>query len=382
MPVYHLHADVITKGKSQGGAAGFRAYMEREPTNQASLLRRYIDPTHGREDLVASGSANLPRWAKDAEHFWQMADRYERDGWVVARTLEIALPRELSPEGQMELAQDLCEVTVGRFAHSWAIHEPAARDHSGGQPHIHIMYSPRREDVELDRTPAQWFAKAAAQNRNPLEGGVRKDPIVEKKAWLYDVREAVALLTNAALAREDLVAAVDHRSLQDRGLSRQPARYKAGDKADTQRVQEYRTHLRDSQSTTYEDLQAYRGWQKRALQYPSLERQYIKDVTRDHVWRFDTSPTRVREREESMQRQFTHAMEPSKHQRTERSLLGTRQLPSRSQRQPLAEAKRALAALMRQLEREEEDSGGQAARVRLFEEERERDRANDRGMGW
>jgi len=217
---------------------------------------------------------------------------------------------------------------------------------------------------------------------NPLEGGVRKDPIVEKKAWLYDVREAVALLTNAALAREDLVAAVDHRSLKDRGLSREPARYKAGDKADTQRVQEYRTHLRDSQSTTYEDLQAYRGWQKHALQYPSLARQYIKDVTRDHVWRFDTSPTRVREREESMQRQFTHVMEPSKHQRTERSLQGARQQPSRSQRQPLAEAKRALAALMRQLEREEEYSGGQAARVRLFEEERERDRANDRGMGW
>jgi hypothetical protein len=171
MPVYHLHADVITKGKTAGGAAGFRAYISREAPDQASLLRRYIDPAHGREDLVASGRANLPRWAKDAEHFWQMADRYERYGWVVARTLEIALPRELSPEGRLELAHDICEVAVGKFAHSWAIHEPEARDHSGVQPHVHIMYSPRREDVELDRTPAQWFAKAAARDQDPLRGG-------------------------------------------------------------------------------------------------------------------------------------------------------------------------------------------------------------------
>ena len=162
---------------------------------------------------MASGQANLPRWAKDAAHFWEMADRYERTGWVVARTLEIALPRELSPDGRLALAHDICEVTVGQFVHSWAIHEPEARDQSGVQPHVHIMYSPRREEVELDRTPAQWFAKAAARGQDPLRGGVRKDPLVEKKAWLYDVREAVALLSNAALHREGIEAAVDHRTL-------------------------------------------------------------------------------------------------------------------------------------------------------------------------
>ena len=43
MAVFHLDAAVITKGKSAGGAAGFRAYIDREAVGQASLMRRYTN---------------------------------------------------------------------------------------------------------------------------------------------------------------------------------------------------------------------------------------------------------------------------------------------------------------------------------------------------
>jgi hypothetical protein len=77
---------------------------------------------------VAAGSANLPRWAQgSAAQFWQAADTSERTGWVVARHRQVALPRELSDEDRLELAHDICEVTVGKFAHSWAVHAPEAR---------------------------------------------------------------------------------------------------------------------------------------------------------------------------------------------------------------------------------------------------------------
>jgi hypothetical protein len=369
MPVYHLHADVITKGKTAGGAAGFRAYISREAHDQASMLRRYIDPAHGREDLVASGQASLPRWAKDAEHFWQMADRYERHGWVVARTLEIALPRELSPEGRLELTQDICEVTVGKFAHSWAIHEPQARDGSGIQPHVHIMFSPRREDVELDRTPAQWFAKAAARDQDPLRGGVRKDVYVERKGWLYDVREAVALLSNAALHREGIEAAVDHRTLEAQGLSRDPARYNVHDKADVARTMEYRQQLNEAGVGAYEGLIRYAGWQDQALQLFSLDRQYIKDLTRDHVWRYDRSPARQQEREQSLERTFSQALrftEPEK-QRT----------PTRTPARARTVAHH-LRGVARAPEREDRAAAGAALNVRLHD----RDHEQDRGIGW
>jgi hypothetical protein len=119
-------------------------------------------------------------------------DAYERTGWVVARHLQMALPRELSAETRLELAHDICEVTVGKFPHSWAVHEPEARDGSGMQPHIHILFSPRREDEDLERTPAQWFAKAAARGDDPLSGGVRKDRSWDTKA---DSMMCVDLLT-------------------------------------------------------------------------------------------------------------------------------------------------------------------------------------------
>src|SRR5215470_15661887 len=190
-----------------------------------------------------------------------MADQHERPGWVVARHLQVALPRELSPEARQELADDIREVTVGRFAHVWAIHEPQASDGSGFQPHLHLLFSPRREDVALDRTPAQWFAKAAAQGDDPLQGGVRKDVHVEKKGWLYDVRAAVALMTNAALAREGVEAAVSAKSLAAQGIDRDPARY---ERATTSRIMQYREELRDSGQLALEQLQTYQGWQQQA----------------------------------------------------------------------------------------------------------------------
>ena len=376
MPVYHVHASYIKQGRQAGGASGFARYLEREERDEASQFRRYIDREHGmgKDDLVAQGYANLPRWARDdPARFWGAADAYERAGWIVARHLEIALPRELSPAGRQDLADDIREVTMGtHFAHSWAIHEPQARDGSGSMPHVHILFSPRREDVKLDRTPAQWFAKAAAQGQDPLRGGVRKDPSWETKGLLYDVRAAVALLTNAALAREGLALAVDHRTLEAQGFSRDPARYgNANDKADLDRTMLYRQQLRDSGARAFEQLAVYEGWRSQAVKLLSLERQYVKDLARDHVWRFDRSPARELERQQSMQRTLSLAM-------------GDRQptvprTPERTPAQQYAHARQTLRDLAAALERLADGPvAGAALNVRLHDRERE----HDRGIGF
>src|SRR5215813_8961600 len=135
MPTYHVHLSYIKKGAHQGGAAGFARYLRRDGREEASQFRRYLEREglhQGKDDLVAAGHVNLPRWAQGSpEQFWQAADTSERTGWVVARHLQVALPRELSPEDRLELAEDICEVTVGKFVQSWAVHEPEARDGSG-----------------------------------------------------------------------------------------------------------------------------------------------------------------------------------------------------------------------------------------------------------
>jgi hypothetical protein len=306
-----------------------------------------------------------------------MADRYERPGWIVARHLQVALPRELSPEGRLALAHDIGDVTVGRFPHTWAVHEPQARDDSGLQPHVPMLFSPRREDLELDRTPAQWFAKAAARDQDPLRGGVRKDVHVERKAWLYDVRAAVALRTNAALAREGIETAVDHRSLEARGLSRDPARYgRRHDTADLTRTMDYRQQLCDAGALAYEQLATSAGWRGQAVKLVSLDRAYLRALCRDHVWRSDQSPAREQERQQSMERTFDRAMERRKPDR-QRERTPTRQhdrTPARSHT-PVRQHLRSLAA---ELARDDDMPQGAALRVRLHD----RDHEQDHGRGW
>ncbi len=46
-------------------------------------------------------------------HFWQAADQFERANGSTYRELEIALPRELTPEQRLELVQDFVRQEAG-----------------------------------------------------------------------------------------------------------------------------------------------------------------------------------------------------------------------------------------------------------------------------
>src|SRR5262249_11468221 len=123
------------------------------------------------------------------------------------------------------------------------------------------------------------------------------------KGRLLDIRSSVALLTNAALAREGFALAVSHQSLEDQGLSRDPARYgSAHDTADLQRTLDYRQQLAASGVKAFERWAVCGAWKQQARGLPSPDRQYTLDLARDHVWRFDHSPARVLERQESQAR--------------------------------------------------------------------------------
>jgi hypothetical protein len=194
---------------------------------------------------------------------------------------------------------------------------------------------------------------------------------------LHDVRASVALLTNAALAREGIEAAVDHRTLEAQGISRDPARYgSAHGKAHLGRTIAYRQRLRESGTLAYEQLHTYAGWRDQAVQLLSLDRQYVKDLARDHVWRYDHAPAREREQEPSMERTFDLAMrdqEPTRQRepRQDRSPERTRGRP------PTHTVARQLQGLAATLAHEDEMAQGAHLNVRLHE-----DRDHDRGIGW
>ena len=371
MALYHVHLSYVQKGQQAGGAHGFHQYLSRDGVGEGVQCHRYLERANGqgKDDLIAQGHGHLPAWAQDnPERFWTMADRLERAKGPAFFHLQVTLPREVSPEAREALAQDIRETLVECYPHSWAIHAPMANDGSGLQPHLHIQFSTRREDIEHHLSAEEWFKQAPR--------GIVKDASWFTKGRLHDVRSAVELLSNAALAREGLALAVSAKTLEAQGLSRDPARYgSAHDTADLTRTMTYRAQLRSIGVLEYEALTRYAGWQDQAHQLLSLDRQYVTDLCRDHVWRYDRSP--AREREQSMQRTFDLAMRDRQPTRQRDQTQERR--PERTRvRQPTHTVARQLRSLVASLEREDHVAAGAALNIRLYDREHEQ----DRGRGW
>lgn len=218
MASYHLTAKIGAKGK----AAAHAAYISRE--GKYSGRERY-------EDLEATGAGNMPKWAEhEPAHFWNAADEHERANGSAYREIEVALPRELTPDQRRELVEDFVRRELGdQHVYQWGIHNPKAALEKGEQPHAHIMYSERRLDG-IERDPDQFFKRYNA--KNPERGGAQKASGGKARGALKDellaTRQRWAEVQNEHLARHGHEVRVDHRSLKDQGIDRAPEKHLGG----------------------------------------------------------------------------------------------------------------------------------------------------------
>lgn len=218
MASYHLTAKIGAKGK----AAAHAAYISRE--GKYSGRERY-------EDLEATGAGNMPKWAEhEPAHFWNAADEHERANGSAYREIEVALPRELTPDQRRELVEDFVRRELGdQHVYQWGIHNPKAALEKGEQPHAHIMYSERRLDG-IERDPDQFFKRYNA--KNPERGGAQKASGGKARGTLKDellaTRQRWAEVQNEHLARHGHEVRVDHRSLKDQGIERTPEKHLGG----------------------------------------------------------------------------------------------------------------------------------------------------------
>jgi hypothetical protein len=168
----------------------------------------------------------MPKWAEhNPAHFWDAADEHERANGATYREIEVALPRELTPEQRRELVEEFIQQEIGdRHAYQWAIHTPKAALEKGEQPHAHIMYSERTRDG-IDRDPEQYFKRY--NGKNPERGGCRKDSAGTEER-LQATRERWASVQNAHLERHGHAVRVDHRSLEAQGIDRAPEKHLGG----------------------------------------------------------------------------------------------------------------------------------------------------------
>lgn len=236
-------ARLCMKVGKRGRGASHAGYIAREG--------KYANYPEKGERLEATGHGNMPGWAQSQpQAFWQAADAYERKNGNVYREMEIALPRELSPEQRVSLVQEWVKQEIGeRHAFQWAIHVPTATD-GGEQPHVHLMFSDRIRDG-VPRDPDEYFRRFSREN--PERGGCQKAysglTMTERKARLAQLRESWQEMCNRHLDAARRPERIDMRSYAAQGLDRAPERKMQPGQWRTpemrQAVIEYREALRD-----------------------------------------------------------------------------------------------------------------------------------------
>ena len=146
MAIYHFSAKVIQRSQGRSAIAA-AAYRAAEALHDESLGRtfNYLDKpgvVHS-EILLAEGAPT--RWL-DRSVLWNEAQQVERrKDAVLAREVELALPRELSQAEGIILARDFAReqfVARGMVA-DLNVHWGQSAD-GEAQPHAHIMLTMRR----------------------------------------------------------------------------------------------------------------------------------------------------------------------------------------------------------------------------------------------
>ena len=148
--------------------------------------------------------------------FWRAADDKERVNGCLYRRYNIALPRELSLQQQVSLAEEFADHITAEHSLPWSL----AIQSSPSNPYCRVMVNERINDG-IARSPELWFNRYLPAD--PANGGAQKTRALAKKRRLYQIRQEWAEHANRALAAAGSAARIDHRSLAAQGIVRAPS---------------------------------------------------------------------------------------------------------------------------------------------------------------
>ena len=206
MAQYRLSVQMIgrSSGRSATAAAAYRA-AQRIEDRETGLIHDYT-AKRGVLHTEILTPANTPDWMKDREQLWNAVHAAEtRKNSQLAREIQLSLPHELDGEQQANLVRRFVEdqcISRGMIA-DVAIHAPSSdpgadeRNH-----HAHVMLTTR-----------EFVGDGWAKNKNR---DWHDTEMIEE--W----REAWADHQNRELERIGSSERVDHRSLEDQGIMREP----------------------------------------------------------------------------------------------------------------------------------------------------------------
>ena len=227
MAIYHLSIKIISRGKGKSAVAA-SAYRSGE-----KIKNEYDGVVHDftRKGGIAHTEILLPQNAPqeflDRGTLWNSVEKIEKSkNSQLAREIEIALPKELDREKQIELVREYVKenfVKVGMCA------DIALHDKDDGNPHAHILLTMR--PLNEDKT---WGAKSKKEyildengEKIKLKNGNYKTRKINTVDWneqdkAEEWRKAWADITNKYLEENNTQEKVDHRSYQRQGIEQIP----------------------------------------------------------------------------------------------------------------------------------------------------------------
>ncbi len=237
MSIYHMSIKVI--GRSSGRSAiASAAYISGERLHSEETDKTF-DYTR-KSGVVYSEIVlcnNAPEEYRDRETLWNAVQAVEKSSDArLARTIECALPRELSREEQIEVAREFAKSLASQgMIIDWALH-----DKGDGNPHVHCMATTRpiTKSGEWGSKQRKEYALDKDGNRIPVidkATGLQKvEAKTGRKVWKrvtvdstkWDDRSNVevwrakwAEICNKRLSKENQI---DHRSYERQGIDKIP----------------------------------------------------------------------------------------------------------------------------------------------------------------
>lgn len=216
MAIYHLSTKPVSRssGRSAVASAAYRCAVLL--TNQRDGLVHDFTRKEGVEhkEIVLPEGLSAD-WALDRSALWNAAEFAEkRKDARVAREFEIALPRELSPEGRLKAARAFAQDLANRYgaAVDFAIHSPGEHGDIRNY-HAHVLMTTR----EVGRTRLGEKTRLEHKNARLLANGMATTDM-----QLQDIRQSWEGIAIRQLQREGLDIRIDHRSHAQRGLELSP----------------------------------------------------------------------------------------------------------------------------------------------------------------
>ena len=180
-----------------------------------------------RDDFVGWDYGNMPSWARyDPETFFLASDKHERANSPAFIAVTFSLPNCLSTGQNLQLASKIMDALARGMPYMFAVHEVTAYQSGVRHPHAHGMLSGRVDDG-IDRSPEQTFRRY--NGKYPARGGCRKMGCgirpTEIKNSTIEIRRIIAETINDELHAYGFDDRVDHRTLREQGIARDPVPY-------------------------------------------------------------------------------------------------------------------------------------------------------------